>query len=429
MSSEPNMPNDEEVDAFLRGKYAVSQRYRELPQAQPPAELDAAVLALAQQALRKPRAVRRWRVPMALAASLIVGFGLTLSLWREPAVRTPQASPAAAPLAPQAVEGKVDSVESAEPVASDLAMRAQAETLPPAMSTAPRSVAPKMEAKAKESKQTGALPVPAPSAPSGTVAPRDPLPSPPPEPQKREVQAPPSPSAPVEASPDAAVPVAAAEMVQPSSPPAMPSQPRPSTASRVAAENRPDASAGMRSRALMSAFATHESEAQAVSVWSPGVFEGLKLGEARREDVIARFGEPDSSGLSAPGDARASEQRSLRFDVYSRIPGVEGLVEFYYAPSAQDVLLQQLVTVRVVPLEPVPLQRFVSQLGWAEPPRFQSWSEPPCEQPWGDETERGVAQTEAPRYGIYPQRGVYLLLLDNDTVEQLIYEAQCDLGP
>ncbi len=87
--------DDKDFDAFLRREGDLAQRLQELPQAEPSAALDAAILAAAKADLEKagnlsqPRAaandavagggqvlapsfIRRWRIPLGLAASLLV---------------------------------------------------------------------------------------------------------------------------------------------------------------------------------------------------------------------------------------------------------------------------------------------------------------------------------------------------------------------
>lgn len=70
----------------------VSTAYRALGAEEPPRALDAAVLAAAW---RKPA---RWRVPLSLAAMLVLALGVTLRVQRE----KPDAAPVA--LAPQVLE-------------------------------------------------------------------------------------------------------------------------------------------------------------------------------------------------------------------------------------------------------------------------------------------------------------------------------------
>ncbi|MDR3479656.1 MAG: hypothetical protein P4L91_02990 [Burkholderiaceae bacterium] len=121
--------DDKDFDAFLRREGDLAQRLQELPQAGPSAELDAAILAAAKAELEKagklsqPRAaaandpvagdrpalapsfIRRWRIPLGLAASLLVTVQLVrLELTDEqtlpnaPAILLERApAPAAAP--------------------------------------------------------------------------------------------------------------------------------------------------------------------------------------------------------------------------------------------------------------------------------------------------------------------------------------------
>lgn len=75
--------DDKELEEYLQRGSAVSQHYRALDSEDVPAQIDAAVLERASQALREPlagrrRAWRRWSVPVALAASTVLAISIVL---------------------------------------------------------------------------------------------------------------------------------------------------------------------------------------------------------------------------------------------------------------------------------------------------------------------------------------------------------------
>lgn len=88
----------------------LSRRYRELAREEPPACLDAAVLAAARQAVQ-PRPRARWMGPAAVAAVLVLGLGIALRMQVEqPGIET--AAPASSgsaeyPVAPPAQDAPV----------------------------------------------------------------------------------------------------------------------------------------------------------------------------------------------------------------------------------------------------------------------------------------------------------------------------------
>lgn len=57
--------------------------YRALAKEEPPAALDAAILAAARRAVARPSLARRWAVPVSLAATLVLVVGVTLEMQRE----------------------------------------------------------------------------------------------------------------------------------------------------------------------------------------------------------------------------------------------------------------------------------------------------------------------------------------------------------
>lgn len=90
----------------------VSRRYRQLAREEPPAAIDAAILAAARQAVQ-PRGRSRWVGPVSIAAVLILGLGVSLRMQTEqPGIETsvpssaqseyplPQSAEAPAPAAP-----------------------------------------------------------------------------------------------------------------------------------------------------------------------------------------------------------------------------------------------------------------------------------------------------------------------------------------
>lgn len=102
---------------------SLSRHYRELAREEPPASLDAAVLAAAKDAVR-PRARSRWMGPVAVAAVLVLGLGIALRMQVEqPGVET------AAPAPPGSAEYPVAPPPADEaPVAVERAASAPAPT-------------------------------------------------------------------------------------------------------------------------------------------------------------------------------------------------------------------------------------------------------------------------------------------------------------
>lgn len=94
-----NTPDHDDWFAeYLNGSSQLSRRYRATADETPAPELDAAILASADKALRRPR----WMQPLALAATVVLGLALLFTLGgppqpaRAPAPRS-VAQPAGAP--------------------------------------------------------------------------------------------------------------------------------------------------------------------------------------------------------------------------------------------------------------------------------------------------------------------------------------------
>lgn len=126
--------NDTDLDAFLKGEDELSRRLQALPQAEPSAALDAAVLARARAALAPAAAndpaplPMRWRVPAGLAAMLLVGVLAHRSFDAGgEMVPAPVAAPAAPP--PPVVQAPPQEAMPAPPAAEPMA---EAHAVPPA---------------------------------------------------------------------------------------------------------------------------------------------------------------------------------------------------------------------------------------------------------------------------------------------------------
>lgn len=75
-------PTDEEpFEAWLRGDDELSRAYRDGAQEQPPAGVDADVLAQARRAVRRRRA--RWPQPLAVAATVVLGVALLFAVQQQ----------------------------------------------------------------------------------------------------------------------------------------------------------------------------------------------------------------------------------------------------------------------------------------------------------------------------------------------------------
>lgn len=157
-------------------------RYRELAREEPPAHLDAAILAASRRAVGARPGAQRWFVPVSLAAVLVLGIGVALRMQVEqPGIETsaPQSEytmPSAAPAepAPQAATEPAEAaaLREAAPVPAPAPRRLAKERTAPAQDAAtprPEPVAPK--AAEAGPADTAARGIPAPAAPPPAAAP------------------------------------------------------------------------------------------------------------------------------------------------------------------------------------------------------------------------------------------------------------------
>ncbi len=152
---------------------AVSRRYRELAREEPPAALDAAILAAASGVAR-PRARSLWPAAISIAAVLVLGIGISMRmLVEEPGVETsmPRSSSSAEYPAPQAAEAPAE--ERAQPRLEDAPSKPlQKRAAPPSRAAAPPAPvpAPAQDAVAPSTAGSAATPPPAAQAAAETTA-------------------------------------------------------------------------------------------------------------------------------------------------------------------------------------------------------------------------------------------------------------------
>src|SRR5262249_20363820 len=89
MSSDPQRPDDDDLEEFLSGKSPLSGAWREASRESAPSGLDAPILAAARAAAQPRTAPRpqRWLRPMAVAASVGLSFSVLFNVMRDPAGR------------------------------------------------------------------------------------------------------------------------------------------------------------------------------------------------------------------------------------------------------------------------------------------------------------------------------------------------------
>lgn len=98
-----DLPDEQQLEEYLRGGSAVSQQYRQLRSSEVPTELDRLVLRQAQGAVKarpaKSRAWARWAGPLALAAStvLVVSIVIESGVHEETYIAVPASAPADPP--------------------------------------------------------------------------------------------------------------------------------------------------------------------------------------------------------------------------------------------------------------------------------------------------------------------------------------------
>jgi hypothetical protein len=427
--SEPELPDDRELEDFLAGRSAVSRAYRaDAEQQAAPAALDAPVLARAEAPVAQARRLQRWRLPMTLAASVVVAVGVLRLAVNEPAVRAPSMADAAMPAHPERARG--DLAATPEPASAEA-------------KAAPTAPAPASAEVAEDAPATLAPPPPespfAARAGESRVAPEALLD------KKRsataaaaEARANVAIAAAPESEPSAAAPATLAKVTDGFSAANSPA-PAPKLRSAFAKSteqsappasvqlqgNSADAAKSASAPSLASARGVIVSTAAAVAAApavipapnAPGRYGPFVLGAATLAAVAEHYqsevGIEPVVGLSAGADGRA------RYRVLEYASGADprGAAWFYF-----DAEREALVSVAVSLRPALATAAIEAQEMLAAPMQIQADAPAGCNAP-----DRPVANITGryPQYRVYSQRGVYLLLTAPDVVSEIGYFPPC----
>lgn len=124
-SPDSELPDEQQLDDYLRGGSAVSQQYRQLRSADVPSELDRLVLRQAQDAVQsrpaKSRTWMRWAGPLALAASavLVVSIVIESGVHEETYLAVPVSAPVDLPARQEAQRSEQAQDKAAAGAAAD----------------------------------------------------------------------------------------------------------------------------------------------------------------------------------------------------------------------------------------------------------------------------------------------------------------------
>ena len=392
MSSDPQGPSDDEIEAYLRGNDALSKAYRAAKREQPPREVDEAVLAFAQQTVRPRRSLRRrWQAPIALAAVLVLGLGLVLNLWREPEARVPApAKPVAAP-APVAESAIVD-----EPVVADAAAAAAQEKLAQKQQRKQAQEQARQSAEQRASQEQ--MRRESERAESATARDRRQLQMERETTKRRTMQ-------------DAAT--AAAEAPPPPSPSAVaPAPPPPAFASSApqsvqhSIESQAEAQPNVAEPAM-----TKRGQAE---IWREPSFNGIDVAHGSRASVQAIYGAPLRQ---QPADSESATPfwNGYAFDVYefngSPTPNIS---EFYYDVNQKLVGIHR----RWEPAREI--SDLIAHNRWHQSEATVQ-STPPC----GATPALPPSDGGELEYWVFPMHGAYIVVKDRAVGSEMFYIANC----
>lgn len=394
--SEPDRPDDRELDAFLERRSDISRAYRADTQTQTaPETLDAGLLAQAAQpavlALRARR-IQRWRVPLTMAASLVVVVGV-LRLTRDDAAARRQT------LAPQVTVAAATATAHAAPVAAaveavvDPADRTQEDKRKDAGGAALPS--PRIDAAKKAEQGESRHPAAPAEQPASRGVLGESLPPPPVASSTSKLAPPPS----------AAAPVAADEA--------------PSAATAAARDAAPSQGLAAESLSKLQGVAKRAESEQRDNAWQAARYQGMALGHATLDDIIRRWGPAQSVDQSHMQTPLPEGRVARRLLEYSSGVDARGTVRMQV-----DTNSQALASVSVsVTLRPALALKTVEAQEKLTPPATVRAADAPLCAAAPEPVDRDLPY---PQYRIYPAQGIYLLLTAPDTVVEIRYFDVCN---
>lgn len=412
--SEHDNDADRDLDAFLNRQSPVSKAWREaVAEQRVPDALDAAVLAAAVEArpvptLKPVPRLRRWRVPIGLAASLVLGFGVLREAQRDDLARAQLLGEQAA------VAAKVEkrtSDEARARMAADATERfaeaARAEAEPEASGTPPQAA---RGSPVEPSRAAAAATSPAATAPA---APR--LPSPPPPPPA--YASPPPMESPILAAPmlprDDEPPQRAADMFAERS--ARDAQ-RNAKAAAPPVSRSADSSALIAGKAAPSAAAVERPSLRTAEDWRPAQYRDLRLGLATVDDVLRRDGAPEVDTDIQSNEALLPDgRRAHRLFDYGRKLDPRGRVRLYF-----DATSDALAWVNLVLDPPLSLAAVQAAEGLVGDGIPRAADVPPC-----DARPTPPGEPAWPQIRSWPGQGAQLLLAGPDRVVEISYLERC----
>lgn len=462
-SPSPDGDDDRLLDEFLARRGELSRLYRESA-TEAPADFDAAILAAARAAvvdapaatpernkpLRRanPRALRRWTLPVSLAASLVLGVGILRQVQQDPAaldIVTADAAKArlesgaanngaSADIKPDSVADQPSgqAVAAAEranleryrsETMNSIARSAQAPIDSEALMEADRRIS----VAAADARAAPPPPATAPASVADAVVP---------PPESATLAAAPAPPTAAVAETDAAPSASSVRklppLARPSATPAeRPLGPTPDVAAALAAK-RTRAEVAAQQAAGQQRAASESAKAQAAATaagaaldsavatgarigWKSASYRGLRFGFATEDDVLRRFGPPETATEVASDITLPDGRRAHRLFEYSAPAEPRGRLRLYF-----DKTSLALAYGVVVLDPPLPLNEVMASEALTGPGIARAADAALC----GDEAA-------PPRPPFYPQlrvhasQGIQLLLTAPDRVAEISYFDLC----
>lgn len=372
--------DDRDLDAFLNRQSPVSKAWREAAQQdRAPEALDAAILAAAAEArpapkLKAQQRLRRWRVPIGLAASLVIGIGVLREAQRDDLAREQLLGEQAAVAA--SVERRMEAVQRSD---AALARSAELARLGPAE-------------QAEQIRRDKEAPPRQLERPPMTMAP------PPPEPMAAAEEAvPPLP---------AAAAVADAGVDDRSRMAHRKAMPAASSAGLAAKQASPP----------VAAMAAPLPSSRVSEGWQPARYRDLSLGQSTVDDTLRRYGAPEVDTDTQSNQALLPDgRRAHRLLDYGRKLDPRGRLRLYFDAGSTALAWANLVL--DPPLSLAAVQAAEGLVGEGIP---RAADAPPC-----DAQPAPPGEPAWPQIRSWPGQGVQLLLAGPDRVVEISYLERC----
>ncbi len=159
-----------------------------------------------------------------------------------------------------------------------------------------------------------------------------------------------------------------------------------------------------------------------VQSWSPGRVYGIEIGRSTKADVVTKLGTPSYEGPRFDEEADPEAETSIWLEYSGVDPERTNRVAFVADPRTYRIVEAE-VTPRAMSLRE-------AEALFGSDYITRTMATGPCPPFANDSSHRDVGSSmTGPRFLVYPQLGLYLIVEPTNSVRRIVYLSRCGAGP